>query len=124
VSLLLGKLHEGKRCPIELFRPSGDDTADTPVLQQSYILFVWNGEEGSLNETLENQAENLKYSTSWKPRGRFLVVATGSCKCSAQILAAHVSSLLWQVARFVNEVALIPNQFAYLPLHAVRRTKA
>ena len=71
VSVLLAKLHEGTRWPIELIRPSGDDTSNRPVLQHSYFLFVWNGEDGSLNDTLENQAENLKYSTSWNPRGRF-----------------------------------------------------
>ena len=47
VSVLLGKLHEGTRWPIELFRPGGDDTADISVLHHSYILFVWNGEGGS-----------------------------------------------------------------------------
>ena len=62
VSVLLGKLHAGTRWPIELFRPGGDDTADTSVLHHSCILFVWNGEGGSLNETIENQLENLKYT--------------------------------------------------------------
>jgi hypothetical protein len=28
---------------------------------------VWKEEAGRLNETLENQVENLKYRTSWKP---------------------------------------------------------
>jgi hypothetical protein len=65
VSVLLGELHGGTRWPIELFRTDGDDTADRPVLQHSYILFVWNEQEGSLNKTLENQLENLKYSTAW-----------------------------------------------------------
>jgi len=60
VKVVLGKLHEGTRWPIEMFRPSGDDTADTSVLHYSYILFVWNEEAGSLNETIENQLENLK----------------------------------------------------------------
>ena len=60
VSVFLGKLHEGIIWPIELFRLSGDDTADTSVLQHSYILFVWNGKGGSLNETIENQLEILK----------------------------------------------------------------
>jgi hypothetical protein len=59
VNALLGKLHEGTRWPIELFRPSGDVTADISVLQPSYIGFVWNEEAGSLNETLKNQVENL-----------------------------------------------------------------
>jgi len=31
VNVILGKLHEGTRWPIELYRPSGDDTADTSV---------------------------------------------------------------------------------------------
>jgi len=63
VSVLLGKLHEGTRWPIELFRPSGDDTADTLVSQHSYILFVWNEGASNLNETLENQMDYLKDST-------------------------------------------------------------
>jgi hypothetical protein len=54
VSVILGKLHDGTRWPIELFRSSGDDTADTPVLHHSYILFVWSEEASSLNETIEN----------------------------------------------------------------------
>ena len=58
VKVILGKLHDGTRWPIELFRPNGDDTADTSVLHHSYILFVWNEVANSLNETLENQLEN------------------------------------------------------------------
>ena len=116
VNFILRKLHEGTRWPIELFRPSGDDAADTSVLHHSYILFVWNEGAVSLNETLENQLDNLKYSTSWNPRGRFLVVATGSSNEPAHLLAAHICSVLWHVARIVNVVVLIPNQFAYRPL--------
>ena len=123
VNVLLGKLHEGTRWPIEVFRPSRDDTADTSVLHHSYILFVWNEEAGSLNETLQNQLENLKYSTSWNPRGRFLVVATDKSNEPAQLLAAHICSILWQVAKIVNVVVLIPNQVAYRPLHSVNTTK-
>jgi len=104
VNVILGKLHEGTRWPIELFRPNADDTADTSVLHHSYILFVWNEEAGSLNETLENQLEILKYGTSWNPRGRFLVVATDSSNGPAQLLAANLCSILWQVARIVNVV--------------------
>jgi len=123
VSVLLGKLHEGTRWPIELFRPSGDDTAETTVLHHSYILFVWNGEAGSLNETLENQVENLKYSTSWNPRGRFLVVVTERNIVSAHLMAANIFSILWQVARIVNVVVLIQIQFAVHPLHYMISTK-
>jgi hypothetical protein len=67
--------------------------------------------------------ENLKYSTSWNPIGRFLVVATERSNKLAHLLAAHICSILWQVARFVNVVVLIQNQFAYPPLHAVRTSK-
>jgi len=100
VSVLLRKLHEGTSWPIELFRPSGYDTADRAVLQYSYILFVWNGEVSSLNETLENQVKFLKDSTSSNPRGRFIVVATERNKVSSYLLAAHICFILWQVARF------------------------
>jgi len=123
VNVILGKLHEGKRWPIEVFRTSGDDIADTSVLHHSYILFVWNEEAGSLNETIENQLENLKYSTSWNPRGRFLVVATDSSNEPAHLLAAHICSILWQLARIVNVVVLIPNQFVYRQLHSLSTTK-
>jgi hypothetical protein len=123
VNIILGNLHRGTRWPIELFRSSGDDTADTSVLHHSYILFVWNGETGSLNETLENQMENLKYSTSWNPRGRFVVVATDSNNEPAQLLAVHICSVLWQVARIVNVVVLIRNKFAYRPLLVRSTTK-
>jgi len=124
VNVILEKLNDETRWPIELFRPSGDDTADTSVLHQSYILFVWNEETSSLNETLENQLENLKYSTSWNPRGRFLVVATDNNNVPTHLLAAHICSILQQVARIVNVVVLVPNQFAYRPLHALNTTKA
>jgi len=123
VSVLLGKLHERTRWPIEVYRPSGDDTSDTSVLQHSYILFVWNEGAGSLNETLENQVENLKDSTSWNPTGRFLVVVTDRNKVSAHLLAAHICFIMWQVARIVNVVVLIQNQFPYLPLNTRRTTK-
>jgi len=122
VNVILGKLQEGTRWPIKLFRSSGDDTADTSVLHHSFILFVWNEEACSLNETLENQFEILKYSTSWNPRGKFLVVVTESSNVPAHLLAAHVCSILRQLARIVNVVVLIPNQFAYCPLHAMRTT--
>ena len=122
-NIILGKLHEGTIWPIELFRPGGDDTADTAVLHHSYILFVWNEKADSLNETLGNQLDNLKYSASWNPRGRFLVVATDSSNGPAQLLASHICSILWQVARIINVVVLISNQFAYRPLRAVNTTK-
>jgi hypothetical protein len=123
VNVILGKLHEGTRWPIELFRSSGDDNAHSSVLQHSYIVFVWNEEASSLNETLENQLENLKTKKSWNPRGRFLVVATDSSNEPTHLLAAHICSVLWQVARIINVVVLIPNQLAYRPLHAVSSRK-
>jgi len=84
---------------------------------------VWNEGAGSLNETFENQLENLKENTSWNPRGRFLVVATESSNEPGHLLAAHIYSVLWQVARIVNVVVLIPDQFAHLPLYALNNTK-
>jgi len=124
VNVILGKLHDGTRWPIELFQPSGDDTANTSVLHHSYILFVWNEEVSSLNETLENQLENLKYSTSWNPRGRFLVVATASNNEPSHLLAAHICSIMWQVAKIVNVLVLIPNQLTYRPLYATSTPKS
>jgi hypothetical protein len=79
------------------------------VLQHSYILFVWNEVVGRLKETLENQLGNLKYSTSLTLQGRFVVVATDSSNEQAHLLAAHICSVLWQVARIVNVVVLITN---------------
>jgi len=52
------------------------------------------------------------------------VVATDRNHEPAHLLAAHIVSILWQVARIVNVVVLIPNQFAHSQLHAVRNTKA
>jgi len=123
VSLLLLKLHEETRWPIEQFRPSGDDTAHTTVLQLSYIMFVWNEGADILNETLENQVEILKESTSWNPRGRFLVVVNERNNVAAHLLSAHICSIMWQLARIVKEVVLIRNQFPYLPLNARSTTK-
>jgi len=123
VNVLLGKLHEGTSWPIELFGPKGDEDKDVSVLHRSYILFVWNEEAGSLNETLENQVAYLRYSTSWNPRGRFLVVVIDRDNEPAHLLAAHLCSILWQVARIVNVVVLIPNQFPYRPLHTAITTK-
>ena len=123
VNVILEKLHGGTRWPIDLFRSSEDDTADTSALHHSYILFVWNEEASSINETLENQLENLKYNTSWNPRASFLVVAIDSGNGPPHLLAAHICSILWQLARIVNVVVLITNQFAYRPLHAMSTTK-
>jgi len=84
---------------------------------------VWDGEGGSLNETIENQLENQKDSSSWNPRGRFLVVLTESSNETGHLLAANLCSVLWQVARIFNVVDLIPNQFAYFPRHALNTIK-
>jgi len=83
---------------------------------------VWNEQAGSLNETLEKQVENLKNSTSWKPRRRFLVVVNDRSNEPAHLLAAHISSILWQKARIVNVMVLIPIQVAYPQLHAITAT--
>ena len=123
VNVLLAKLHEGTRWPIELFRPSGDDTADTSIIQHSYILFVWNEQAVSLNETLESQVENLKYSASWNPRGRFLVVATDRGNEPAHLLAARMCSILWEMAKIVDVAVLIANQVAYQPTNAMSSTR-
>ena len=89
----------------------------------SKVTFCLCGTKGRAAKTLENQLENLKYSTSWNPRGRILVVATDSDKELGHLLAAHIFSILWQVARIVNVVVLIPNQFAYRPQHTKCITK-
>ena len=51
------------------------------------------------------------------------MVATVSTNEPANLLAAHICSVLWQLARIVNVVVLIPNQFAHRPLHAMSTTK-
>jgi len=84
---------------------------------------MWNEGAGSYNETLENELEILKYSTSWNPRGRFLVVVTDSRHEPAHLLAAHICTVLWKRARIVNVVILIKKQFPYRPLHAMNSTK-
>ena len=50
-------------------------------------------------------------------------MATDSSNEPAHLLATHICSILWQVARIVNVVVLIPNQLAYRPLHAMSTTK-
>jgi len=52
------------------------------------------------------------------------VVATDSSNEPAHLLAAHICSLLWQVARIVNVLVLIPNQLTYRPLYAMSTTKS
>jgi hypothetical protein len=51
------------------------------------------------------------------------VVATDSSNEPEHLLAAHICSILWQVARIVNVVIVIPHQFAYCPLQAMSTTK-
>ena len=119
---ILEKLNERTRWPIELFRTSGDETADTTVLHHSYIFFVWQEEGMSLNETLERQVENFRYSTSWNPRGMFLVVVTASSNAPPNLLAAQVCSTLWQIAKIVNVVVLVPHKFTHLPPHSTSST--
>jgi hypothetical protein len=84
---------------------------------------VWNEEACSLNDTVENQVENLKDSTSWNSKGNFLLVATERSIEPAHLLAAHICSILWQVFRIVNVVFLTSEQFEYHPLHSMRTTK-
>jgi len=50
-------------------------------------------------------------------------VATVSSNEPAHLLAAHICSILWQLARIVKVVVLTPNQFTYHPLHAMSTTK-
>jgi hypothetical protein len=51
------------------------------------------------------------------------VVATERSNEPPHLLAAHICSILWQVARIVNVVVLIPNQFAHLPRHTEKTTR-
>ena len=51
------------------------------------------------------------------------MVATESSNEPAHLLAVHLCSILWQVARIVNLVVLITNHFANRPLHAMSTTK-
>jgi hypothetical protein len=122
LNAMLEKLNERTRWPIELFVPGGDETADTTLLHHSYILFVWLVEGLSLSETLESQVESLKYSMSWNPRGKFLVVVTASTHDPPRLLAAHVCSTLWQMAYIVNVVVLVPHRFAYPPTNSTSST--
>jgi len=84
---------------------------------------VWNEGASNLNETLENQVENLKYTTSLDPRGRFLVVVTDRNNVSAHLLATHICSILRLLARIFKVMVLIPNHIPYLPLNTRGTTK-
>jgi len=119
---ILEKLNERTKWPIELFRTSGNETADTTVLHHSYILFVWQEEGMSLRETLESQVVNFKNSMSWNPRGKFLVVVTASSYDPPNLLAAQVCSTLWQMANIVNVVVLVPHQIAHSPMNSKNST--
>ena len=122
LNAILETLNEKTRWPIELFRPSGDDAADTTPLHHSYVLFVWQEDGMSLNETLESQVENLIYSMSWNPRGKFLVVVTASSNDPPHLLAAQVCSILWEMANIVNVVVLVTHQSAHSPLNSPSST--
>jgi len=122
LNAILETLNEKTRWPIELFRPSGDETADTTALHHSYILFLWQEGVMSLRETLESQVENLKYSTSWNPRGKFLVVVTASTNDPPNLLAVQVCSTLWQMAYIVNVVVLVTHQLAHPPTNSPSST--
>jgi hypothetical protein len=119
VNFMLENLNERRTWPIQIFRPNGDEITDTSVLHHSYILFVWTEGEVTLSRALEDQVENLKYSASWNPRGRFVVVVTGHSSEPPQSLASHICAMLWQMASIANVVVLIPNQIAYPPLTTV-----
>jgi hypothetical protein len=110
VNFMLYKLNERTWWPIQLFRPNEDEIEDISVLHHSYILFVLLEEKASLNETLENQVQNMKYSSSWNPRGRFVVVITGHNSEAPQLTATHICAILWQMSNIVNVVVLIPAQ--------------
>jgi hypothetical protein len=122
LNAILEKLNERTRWPIELFRPSGEETEVTTILHHSYIMFVWLQEGMSLRETLESQVENLKYSMSWNPRGKFLVVVTASSNDPPNLLAAQVCSTLWQMGNIVNVVVLVPQKFAHHPINSTSIT--
>ena len=51
------------------------------------------------------------------------MVVTDSRHEPAHFLAAHIFSVLRELARIDNLVILIPNQFPYRPLHAMNSTK-
>jgi hypothetical protein len=123
LNAILETLNEKTRWPIELFRPSGDDAADTTPLHHSYVLFVWQEDGMRLNETLESQVENLIYSMSWNPRGKFLVVVTASSNDPPHLLAAQVCSILWEMANIVNVVVLVTHQSAHSPLNSPSSTQ-
>ncbi|XP_033611240.1 uncharacterized protein LOC117283066 [Cryptotermes secundus] len=119
VNFLLENLNERTTWTIQIFQPEGDEIIDTSVLHHSYILFVWLDMEVTLNRTLGDQVEILKYSTSWNPRGRFVVVVSGHSSEPPQLLASLICAMLWQVASIANIVVLIPNQIAYRSLKTV-----
>jgi hypothetical protein len=51
------------------------------------------------------------------------VVATERSNEPVHLLAAHICSILWEVARIFNVVVLKSNLFANRALHALRTTK-
>jgi len=49
-------------------------------------------------------------------------VASDGSNEPANLLAVQICSILWQESRIVNVLVLIPNQFAYRPLHSMSTT--
>jgi hypothetical protein len=110
---LLGNIHEETLWPLYVSRGEiADETAtSTPTDRpHSYILFTGSeDEDGDVVETLVGQLEAMKSSSSWNPRGRFVVMVKTLNSESPHSIALKISETMWNMNKIVNIVILIPN---------------
>ena len=103
-------VHEDTCCPVQMLPPEKqlDTTAE---IYQSYIIFIWRGQEDEdIIDILRTQLNHLKEGEllQWNPRGRFVVVVTDQGSSSIMSEALKIYEIMWMEYKAVNSVVLMP----------------
>ncbi|KDR17222.1 hypothetical protein L798_08949 [Zootermopsis nevadensis] len=112
VDSILQYLNSAELRPLHVFRPDlpVDFSNELPNLHHGYIIFIWSSEENDVIQTVENHLEELRYSQSWNPRARFMVVVTAYDSPHSHLVALSVSEALWSLNGILNVIIVIENR--------------
>lgn len=118
IYFVLLTLHEVTRWPLQISCVGSrvpEILFDDFRKHHSYIVFTW-AEEGKndVMGNLINQLEEMKISSSWNSRARFLVVVTGQYTHNASLQALEIAKELWNNYKVADAVILIPKVSATL----------
>lgn len=109
LELMLKNIHEEQRMPVLINNSENPIYGSmTPQKYSNYAIMLWQEEDKSHNDILEEQLDNLEvYMDSG--HGTFIVVVVDFNIQSPKSLAFDITEKMWNTHKIINTLIIVPN---------------